>query len=113
MANGYQTNILTKSYRGIQVFSLRTIGKFGGCRQIPTHKIVSGSKLCCHNGGIWAKCADIWLSWQHVADMLATFSAKIEVRPNVSPYWVLIVLFLLYLLRCFLKHHRLFFYFTT
>ena len=27
MANGYQTNILTKSYRGTQVCSLRSIGK--------------------------------------------------------------------------------------
>jgi hypothetical protein len=51
-------------------------GKFGGCRQIPTQKNVSGSKLCCHERGILAKCADIWLSGRHVANMLATFSAK-------------------------------------
>jgi hypothetical protein len=51
-------------------------GKFGGCWQIPTQKNVSGSKLCRHDRGIWTKCADIWLSWQHVADMSATFSAK-------------------------------------
>ncbi len=51
-------------------------GKFGGCWQLPTHKNVSGSKLCRHNRGILAKCADIWQSGQHVADMLATFSAK-------------------------------------
>jgi hypothetical protein len=51
-------------------------GKFGGCRQIPTQKNVWGSKLCWHDRGISAKCADIWLSGQHVADMLATFSAK-------------------------------------
>ena len=60
----------------MQLRSLRTKGKFGGCRQTTTQKNVSGSKLCHHNGGIWAKCASIWLSWQHVADMSATFSAK-------------------------------------
>ncbi len=41
-----------------------------------THKNVSGSKLCCHDRGIWAKCADIWLLWQHVTNMSTTFSAK-------------------------------------
>ena len=75
-ANGYQTNIPTKSYRGIQVCSFRTIGKFGGCRQTPTQKIVSGSTLCRHDRGIWAKCADIWLLRWHVAGMSVTFSAK-------------------------------------
>ncbi len=39
-------------------------------------KNVSGSKLCRHDRGILAKCADIWLSRRHVADMSATFSAK-------------------------------------
>ncbi len=38
-----------------------------------------GSKLCRPDRGILAKSADIWLSGQHVADMLATFSAKIEI----------------------------------
>ena len=78
MVSGYQTNILTKSYRGIQVCSLRSIGKFGGCWQTLTHKNVSGSILCRYNREIWAKCADIWLSPRHVADMSATFSAKLE-----------------------------------
>ena len=73
MANGYPTNISTKSYRGI----LRTyLWYFGGCRQIPTEKNVSGSKLCRRDGGILAKSDDIWLSGRHVADMSATFSAK-------------------------------------
>ena len=45
MANGYQTNILTKSYRGIQVSSLRTIGEFGGCWQMPTQK--KNQDQCC------------------------------------------------------------------
>ena len=49
---------------------------FGGCRQIPTEKNVSGSKLCRRDGGILAKSDDIWLSGRHVADMSATFSAK-------------------------------------
>jgi hypothetical protein len=51
-------------------------GKSGGCRQIPTQKNVSESKMCRHDRGILAKCADIWLSGRHVADMSATFSAK-------------------------------------
>ena len=73
MVNGYPTNISTKSYRGI----LRTyLWYFGGCRQIPTEKNVSGSKLCRRDGGILAKSDDIWLSGRHVADMSATFSAK-------------------------------------
>jgi hypothetical protein len=55
-------------------------GKFGGCWQIPTQKNVSGSKLCQHDRGILAKCANIWLSGQHVADMSATFSAKMLLR---------------------------------
>jgi hypothetical protein len=52
-------------------------GKFGGCRQIPTQKNVLGSKLCRRDRGILAKCADIWLSGRHVANMSATFSAKV------------------------------------
>ena len=84
MANGYQTNIFAKSYRGIQVCSFHTIGKIGGCRPTPTQKIVSGSILCRHDGGVWAKCANILLSRQHVADMSATFSAKPESTTTVS-----------------------------
>ena len=49
-------------------------GKFGGCWQILTQKKVSGSKLCCRDRGIWAKCDDIWLSGQDVANMLAWWS---------------------------------------
>jgi hypothetical protein len=41
---------------------------------------VSGSKLCWRDGGILAKSDDIWLSGRHVADMLATFSAKMIKR---------------------------------
>ncbi len=62
-----------------------TIGKFGGCRQILTPKNVSGSKLCRHDRGILAKCADIWLSGRHVADMSATFSAK-SIIDSDRPY---------------------------
>ncbi len=40
-------------------------------------KNVSGSKLCHHDRGIWAKCANIQLLWRHVANMSATFSAKV------------------------------------
>ena len=66
-----------RSYRGI----LRTyLWYIGGCRQIPTEKNVSGSKLCRRDGGILAKSDDIWLSGRHVADMSATFSAKPAVR---------------------------------
>ena len=32
--------------------------------------------MCRRDRGILAKSADIWLSGRHVADMLATFSAK-------------------------------------
>ena len=65
----------------------------------PRHKkTVSGSVLCCHNRGMLAKSADIWLSGQHVADMPGTFPAKspapkdqktcclYQVNSNVSPY---------------------------
>jgi hypothetical protein len=75
MANGYQTNILTNSYREIQVCSLSIIGKFGGCWQMPTQKIVLGSILCRHNREIWAKCANIWpvmaTCCQHVGNFLS------------------------------------------
>ena len=39
---------------------------------------LSGSKLCHHDRGILAKCANIWLSGRHVADISATFSAKVD-----------------------------------
>ncbi len=61
-------------------FSVCTSGnreKFGRCRQITTHKNVSGSKLCRRDRGIWVKCDNIWLSGRHVANMPATFSAKV------------------------------------
>ncbi len=38
---------------------------------------VLGSVLCCHDRGMLAKSANIWLSGRHVADMLATFPAKL------------------------------------
>ena len=38
---------------------------------------VSGSFLCCHDSEMSAKSADIWLSGQHVANILPTFSAKL------------------------------------
>ena len=56
----------------------------GECRQSPTQKYCVGSILCCHDRGILAKCANIWLSWQHVADMLATFPAKLTVEAPFS-----------------------------
>ncbi len=37
---------------------------------------VSGLVLCCNDRGMLAKSADIWLSGRHVANMSATFSAK-------------------------------------
>ncbi len=43
----------------------------------PRHKnTVLGSVLCRHDRGMLAKSADIWLSGQNVANMLATFPAK-------------------------------------
>jgi hypothetical protein len=36
-----------------------------------------GSILCRHDRGMLAKCADIWLSGRHVANMLVTFPAKL------------------------------------
>ena len=50
----------------------------------PDRKNVSGSKLCRRDGGILAKSDDIWLSGRHVADMSATFSAKIARLDNAS-----------------------------
>jgi hypothetical protein len=44
---------------------------------IPDTKNVSGMNLCRLVGGLSAKCANFWLSGRHVADMLATFPAKI------------------------------------
>ena len=46
----------------------------------PDTKNVSGSKLCCHDRGISAKCANIWLLQRHVANMSATLSAKCKNR---------------------------------
>ncbi len=44
----------------------------------PRHKnTVSGLVLCCHDREMLAKSANIWLSGRHVADMLATFPAKV------------------------------------
>jgi hypothetical protein len=37
---------------------------------------VSGLVLCCHKREMLAKSANIWMSGQHVADMLLTFPAK-------------------------------------
>ncbi len=43
----------------------------------PRHKnTVSGLVLCCHDRGMLAKSATIWLSGRHVANILATFPAK-------------------------------------
>ncbi len=43
----------------------------------PRHKnTVSGLVLCRHDKGMLAKSVDIWLSGQHVANMLMTFPAK-------------------------------------
>ena len=43
----------------------------------PRHKnTVSGLVLCRHDRVMSAKSANIWLSGQHVADMLPTFPAK-------------------------------------
>jgi hypothetical protein len=72
-----QTNISTKSYREeFKYVAFVHKEKFGECWQTLSQKNVSGSILCCHDRGIWAKYADIWLLRRHVVDMLATFSAK-------------------------------------
>ncbi len=59
----------------------------------PRHKkTVSGSVLCCHDRGMSAKSANIWLSGQHVADMSALFSANYYVTLySVSISWVLYI----------------------
>ncbi len=54
----------------------------------PDTKNVSGSKLCRQDRGIWAKCTNIWLSWRHVANMLATFSAKPVNVQYVNERWL-------------------------
>ena len=54
----------------------------------PDTKNVSGSKLCPHDRGILAKCADIWLLGRHVANMLATFSAKPILRGVYTYFWI-------------------------
>jgi len=46
---------------------------------IPDTKNVSGTNLWRLVGGLLAKCADFWLSGRHVADLLATFPAKIMI----------------------------------
>ncbi len=72
-----------RTYRGIlRMYLWYYRGKFGGCGQIPTQKNMLGSKLCGHDRGIGAKCADIWLSWRHVANTSATFSAKPPTCPH-------------------------------
>ena len=48
----------------------------------PDTKKVSGTNLCRHDLAESAKSADFWLSGRHVADMLATFPAKIRTRNN-------------------------------
>jgi len=46
----------------------------------PGHKnTVSGSVLCCHDSEMSVKSANIWLSGQHIANMLPTFPAKTTV----------------------------------
>jgi hypothetical protein len=71
MANGYQTNILTKSYRGIFRMHLWYYrGKFGGCRQILTHKKCVGIKIVSPRQGQFVQMC------RHLADTSATFSAK-------------------------------------
>jgi hypothetical protein len=44
---------------------------------IPDTKKVSGTNLCRHDLAESAKSADFWLSGRHVADMSATFPAKL------------------------------------
>jgi len=51
--------------------------KFWRKSAIPDTKNVSGTNLCRLVGGLSAKCADFWLSGRHVADMSATFPAKV------------------------------------
>jgi hypothetical protein len=46
---------------------------------IPDTKKVSGTNLCQHDLAESAKSADFWLSGRHVADMSATFPAKVWV----------------------------------
>jgi hypothetical protein len=40
--------------------------------------------LCRHNRGMSAKCADIWLSLPHVADILETFPVKCFLKQSLA-----------------------------
>ena len=46
---------------------------------IPDTKNVSGKNLCRHDLAESAKSTDFWLSGRHVADMSATFPAKLTI----------------------------------
>jgi len=53
---------------------------------------VSVSVLCRHDRAVLAKSANIWLSGRHVADMLATFSAKVvAIVINVAVVIVVVI----------------------
>ncbi len=70
-------NLHTRSYREILHMYLWYSKKKGVNVGNPRHKnTVSGLVLCRHDREMLAKSADIWLSGQHVADMLPTFPAK-------------------------------------
>ncbi len=70
-------NLHTRSYRGILCMYLWYSKKKGVNVSNPWHKnTVSGLVLCHHDSEMLAKSADIWLSGQHVANMLPTFPAR-------------------------------------
>ncbi len=45
---------------------------------------MSGTNLCRHNLAVSAKSADFWLSGRHVADMSATFPAKLTALSAIA-----------------------------
>jgi len=67
----------TSLYDDYPVCTSGTQRKFGESWQSPTENNVPGTNLCRPDEGLSAKCADFWLSGRHVADMSATFPAKV------------------------------------
>jgi len=61
----------------VRTYVLWNVEKIWRKLAISDKKKVSGMNLCRLVGGLLAKCADFWLSGRHVADMSATFPAKV------------------------------------
>jgi hypothetical protein len=84
MANGYQTNISTKSYEGIlRMYLWYYRGKFGGCRQIPTQKGVGIKTVLPRQGHLGKMCqylAVVAACRRHVGDFLSQVGWRIPCR---------------------------------